>query len=386
MKISRRIILLSGGIILLIVIAGFYKLSQKNNTAVEPFIPTLSKNGEPSPKQIADIPKTTIVAQGLEVPWAIAFLSDARILVTERPGRVRIVNVTGDVDPNPAVTINVDSRTDGEGGLLGIVLHPDFSNNHFVYLYYTYQSSGNKTLNRVVRMKCENNKLSGEEVLIDKIPGAIYHNGGRIKFGPDGFLYITTGDSRDSSLAQDKNSLAGKILRSTDEGKPAPGNPFGNLIYSYGHRNPQGIAWDANGKLWETEHGRSNPTGFDEVNLIEGGKNYGWEIIQGDETRSGMETPKINSGANGTWAPSGVAIVGNSLFFSGLKGETLYEAKINGGNISDLKKHFEKEFGRIREVILGPDGMLYVTTSNRDGRGSPKDRDDKIIRVNPTKL
>ncbi len=333
-----------------------------------------------------DMSAATVIAQNLEIPWAIAFLPDKRMLVTERPGRVRIVNMNGAIRPVPAATISVNVQADGEGGLLGIALHPNFDQNHYVYLYYTYKSGNGQTLNRVVRMKFQNDRLTNEEIIVDKIPGAIYHNGGRIKFGPGGLLYITTGDAGNSSQAQDTNSLAGKILRVTDEGKKAPGNPFDNLIYSYGHRNPQGIAWSANGQLWETEHGRSNPTGYDEVNLIESGKNYGWEIIQGDQTKAGMETPKRNSGPTTTWAPSGVAFVGNSLFFAGLKGQTLYEAIIQNDKLIELKEHLVGEYGRLREVIVGPDGMLYITTSNRDGRGNPSANDDKIIRVNPQKL
>lgn len=269
---------------------------------------------------------------------------------------------------------------------MGIALHPDFQSNNYIYLYYTYEAQGNNTLNRVVRMTYSDRALKDEKIIVDRIPGASNHNGGRIKFGPDNFLYITTGDAQEPSLAQDRNSLAGKILRVTDDGKPASGNPFSNLMYSYGHRNTQGIAWDDNGSLWQTEHGRSAPTGLDEVNLIEPGKNYGWPEIQGDEERSGMVTPIRNSGPSTTWAPGGNAIIEKSLFFSGLRGETLYEAMIQDSQISEFREHFKGEYGRLREVIAGPDGMLYITTSNLDGRGSPATGDDKILRINPSKL
>jgi glucose/arabinose dehydrogenase len=328
----------------------------------------------------------TTIATGLEVPWALAFLPDKSILLTERPGRVRLITNEGKLQPDPLLTVSVVQKSQGEGGLLGIVLDPEFTSNHHVYLYYTYAANGQETRNRVSRYALENNKLTSEKIIVDAIPGALFHDGGRIKFGPDNFLYITTGDSQEPSFAQSTSSTAGKILRITTEGKPAPGNPFGNLTYSYGHRNPQGIAWDSTGTLWETEHGRSNPTGFDEINLIEPGKNYGWDIIQGDEIKSGMITPKRNSGATSTWAPAGAAFVGNSFFFAGLKGETLYEAKIQNNQVVELKEHFKGQYGRIREVIVGPDGMLYITTSNRDGRGSPSEDDDKILRINPHKL
>ena len=370
-------LLLTMSAVIFLIIGGIYFLLQKNST-----LPTSTLEKSQSTTNIP----LTIIAENLDVPWAIAFLPDNKMLVTERPGRVRIINADGTTRQNFAATISVDVEPGGEGGLLGIALHPSFNENHYVYLYYTYRSQENQTLNRVVRMKFENDKLANEEIIVDKIPGAIYHNGGRIKFGHDGYLYITTGDGRESSRAQDTDSLAGKILRVTDQGKAALGNPFNNPVYSYGHRNPQGIAWDSRGQLWATEHGRSNPTGYDEINLIQSGKNYGWEIIQGNETKTGMETPKINSGATTTWAPSGAAFIGNSLFFAGLKGETLYEAIIRDNQVIELKEHLAGEYGRLREVVVGPDGMLYITTSNRDGRGNPGNSDDKIIKVNPQKL
>lgn len=330
------------------------------------------ENGDESP---------TTVAQNLDTPWGIAFLPNGDMLVTERPGRVRLISPSSGLDPNPVVEIS-SAQEIGEGGLLGIVVHPDFSKNNYIYLYYTYEASGDNTLNRVVRVTYKNNKLESEQVIVDKIPGASNHNGGRIKFGPDGNLYIGTGDAQEPSLAQNKDSLAGKILRVTDSGKPASGNPFGTLVYSYGHRNVQGLAWDSGGRLWATEHGSST---LDEVNLVEPGKNYGWPTIQGNQTRNGMQTPIINSGDN-TWAPAGAAVSGSSVFFTGLRGNALYEAKIQGGSLTDLQEHFKNEYGRLRDVVLGPDDMLYVATSNNDGRGVPRRGDDKIIKIDPQSL
>lgn len=325
---------------------------------------------------------TTVVATNLDTPWAIAFLPDSSLLVTERPGRLQHI-----IGEKVELVSNVkDVKEIGEGGLLGITLHPKFIENNFIYLYFTYSSNENETLNKVVRYKYQNNKLTDEKTIIDKIPGAANHNGGRIKFGPDGNLYITTGDAQVSSQSQNKNTLAGKILRVTDEGKIASGNPFNNQIYTYGHRNPQGITWDSKGNLWATEHGKSLPSGFDEINLITSGNNYGWPTIEGDKRREGMITPKLNSGASNTWAPSGANFVGSSLFFGGLRGQALFEAVIENNKVTSLKKHFEDKFGRVREVILGPDNMLYITTSNNDGRGNPKPDDDKIIKVNPSRL
>lgn len=329
--------------------------------------------------------QTTVIAENLNTPWGIVFLPDKSILVTERPGKIRLIDANGNLQSEPVATLS-KVRKIGEGGLLGISLHPLFSTNNYVYLYYTYSGSEGNTLNRVVRMTYQNKQLTEEQIIVDKIPGSSNHDGGRIKFGPDGFLYITTGDAENPSQAQDTNALGGKILRVTDVGQPVSGNPFNNLVYSYGHRNPQGLTWNSREQLWATEHGRSGiQSGLDEINLIEKGKNYGWPEIAGDEAKTGMETPRLNSGPSTTWAPAGAAFVKNSLFFGGLRGQTLYEAIIDGDKIT-LKEHFKGQFGRIRDVVLGPDNFLYITTSNRDGRGNPTASDDRIIRINPSKL
>ena len=271
----------------------------------------------------------------------------------------------------------------GEGGLLGMALHPQFSENRWIYLYLT-TNIGNGLKNRVERYRFEGDRLSEKTIIIDNIPGAAYHDGGRIAFGPDGYLYITTGDAGSSNLAQDINLLAGKILRLKDDGSIPPDNPFGNAVWSYGHRNSQGLAWDKEGNLWATEHGRSGIlSGLDELNLIEKGENHGWPVIQGDEKKEDMKSPIVQSGADETWAPAGIAFWDGSLFFGGLRGESLYEATILNGNKVALKARFRQEFGRIRAVILGADGYLYITTSNTDGRGDPNPNDDKIIRINP---
>lgn len=332
-----------------------------------------------------DEPRVSVFATGLEVPWAIAFLPDRNLLVTERTGRVRLVTKDGQVRQEPVVTIGSVKQI-SEGGLHGITLHPDFSENGYVYLYYTYSGSSGTTLNRVVRYRYNGSNLKNEEIIVDEIPGAANHDGGRIKFGSDKFLYITTGDAQISSLAQETNSLAGKILRVTDMGYPVPGNPFGNRVYSYGHRNPQGIAWDDQGRLWQTEHGPSGAEkGNDEFNRVESGKNYGWPEIRGTQTRAGMLTPIIESGRSDTWAPAGLAYLNGTFYFAGLRGAALYQI-LDPNGTPRLATHFKSEFGRLREVVVGPDGLLYVTTSNRDGRGSPKPGDDKILRVNPEKL
>lgn len=333
-----------------------------------------------------DLPAEVIIAEGLDTPWAIAFLPDGNLIITERGGEISIISERGEKEVIGKVK---DSKEISEGGLLGLTLHPDFNANNYVYYYYTYASDGNQTLNKVVRAKLTENKLGAEELVIDKIPGAPFHNGGRILFGPDGFLYITTGDANNPSLSQDIDSLAGKILRVTGDGKPAPLNSLRNMVFSYGHRNPQGIAWDSAGRLWETEHGPSGGslgTGNDEVNSIENGLNYGWPLIQGDQTSHSMISPVRSSTPSVAWAPGGTAVIGDKLFFGGLRGQALYRADISGTNLGEVRELVKGKYGRIREVIAGPDGMLYITTSNKDGRGLPNENDDRIIRLNPSKM
>lgn len=320
----------------------------------------------------------TVLAQNLEIPWEMAILPNNEMLVTERPGSIKLIKSDGKIQDVGKID---EVLHIGEGGLLGIALHPGFENNNYIYVYYTYAENNNQTLNRVIRFTLKNNTLSEKKVIVDKIPGARFHNGGRIKFGPDNFLYITTGDAQNPSLSQDKNSLAGKILRTTDEGDPAPGNPFNNEVYSYGHRNPQGLAWDDKNGLWATEHG---PSTQDELNKIEVGKNYGWPIISGEEQKNGMVSPIIQSG-NDTWAPAGLTFYGGKLYFAGLRGNALFSFDPNTPQ-AGVKEHFKGKFGRLRGLILGPDNNLYLTTSNKDGRGTPASSDDRIFKVNPKKL
>lgn len=321
-----------------------------------------------------------VVAENLDIPWDMVFLPDSSMLVTQRAGT--LLRIGKNTTP---ITIEGVAHI-GEGGLLGIALHPQFSRNNFVYLYLTTRT-GDALTNRVERYTLSGNQLTQKTSIIENIPGAQYHDGGRIAFGPDGKLYITTGDAGVSTNAQNTDSLAGKILRLNDDGSVPTDNPFGNAVWSYGHRNPQGIAWDASGVLWATEHGRSGVrSGFDEVNLIVKGANYGWPTIEGDKSATGMQTPITNSGASETWAPSGATVIDDTLLFAGLRGQSLYSAPISGTTLGPIAANLTSQFGRLRTVTVGPDGFLYILTSNKDGRGTPAANDDRIIRINPKLL
>lgn len=318
-----------------------------------------------------------IIATGLEIPWDIAFLPDGRMLVTERSGKLLMVG-----KETKTIKEIEGVMHKGEGGLLGIAVHPQFEKNNYIYLYLTTLDNGD-IANKVERYTLVKDVLGNRKVILSGIRGSSNHDGGQLAFGPDGYLYITTGDAENPDLAQDKNSLNGKILRIKDDGSIPQDNPFKNAVYSLGHRNPQGLAWDVSGTLWETEHGPSGfQTGYDEINRIEKGNNYGWPVIRGDAKKEGMVSPVLQSGGRDTWAPAGLAYRNGSLYFTGLRGEALYEAKINKDNTVTLVVHYKKEFGRLRGVTVGPDGKLYVSTSNKDGRGRVKEGDDKILRIN----
>lgn len=325
----------------------------------------------------AVVPKTIeVVAQQLEIPWDVEQLPDGDLLVTERPGRLLRIGSNKAVIPIEGV------HHRGEGGLLGLAIHPDFAQTPWIYLYFTTSEGGSVT-NRVERHMLRGNKLEGRQVIMANIPGAVNHDGGQLAFGPDGLLYITTGDAGQEDLAQNTLSLAGKIMRLHDDGRVPADNPFSNPVYSYGHRNVQGITWDDQGRLWATEHGRSGvQSGFDELNMIEKGKNYGWPSIQGDDGRSGMEKPTLHSGADATWAPASAAFWDGSIFFGGLRGQALYEARLTGTG-AQLIAHLHQDYGRVRAVAVGRDGNLYVTTSNRDGRGEVGVQDDVLLRIPP---
>lgn len=320
-----------------------------------------------------------IIAEKLTVPWEIVFLPDGDLLVTERNGTIAVVS-------NGFTQRHEIQNTEavGEGGLLGMVLHPDYKNNKWIYVYQTTREQG-ALKNRILRFVYDNRVFNDQTTILDNIPANNYHNGGRLEFGPDAKLYVTTGDAGNGDLSQNINSLAGKILRLNDDGSTPDDNPFGNAVWSYGHRNSQGLAWDDLGRLWATEHGRSGAlSGYDELNVIEKGKNYGWPIIQGNGKRVGMEAPEQHSGSDNTWAPAGMTYLNNRLYFAGLRGRSMYVVHFDeDGELYTIVQHPRLDTGRLRAVKTGSDGYIYVTTSNTDGRGEPNENDDLIIKYSP---
>ncbi len=315
------------------------------------------------------------IATNLDTPWSLVLLPHNETLITERSGSIKRLGVNGQIYQIEGV------EETSEGGLLGIALHPRFSENSRIYLYFTTLRNNTLT-NQVASYTLNSTSLSKQQTILANIPAANNHNGGTIAFGPDNKLYITTGDAAQGNLAQDTSSLAGKILRLNDDGSVPDDNPFDNLVWSYGHRNPQGITWDDRGRLWSVEHGPSGERkgrGKDELNLIDKGINYGWPIIAGDETNTGMRAPVIHSGEDETWAPAGIAYSHGSLFFAGLRGQTLYEARIDDDTVV-LSRHFSGKYGRLRAVTATAK-HLYFSTSNQDGRGNPQAADDKILRI-----
>lgn len=364
-------ILLTSIIILTVFILGGLYTYQKSLAPTASDLPNLTIM---KPEEIK------VLATDLSVPWDIAHLPDGNFLITERTGTLALIGKEGGIVGRAAVPKVVAV---GEGGLLGIALHPDFSNNNYLYIYRTV-SVGSGYQNQVVRFQYQptDHTLAGEEIILTNIPAGSVHNGGALSFGPDGYLYITTGDAGNTVLAPSVDSLAGKILRITADGEIPSDNPFGNEIYSYGHRNPQGLAWDEAGQLWSVEHGRSGlQSGLDELNKITVGSNYGWPESEGDRVLPNTIGPVAHSGADDTWAPSGLAYYQNTLYFTGLRGQKLYQAKINReNNTVNLQTFFAGEYGRLRAARIFGD-TLYITTSNNDRRGQPDSEDDRLIAV-----
>ncbi len=314
------------------------------------------------------------VATGLEAPWEIAFLPDRRALITERAGRVRLLESDGALQPAPVAEVEVSAV--GESGLLGLAVDPEFTDNRLVYLYRTTTSG-----NEVARYSYEGDALTEEATILDGLEAGSIHDGGRIHFGPDGLLYVSTGEAGNTALAQDPDSLNGKILRLRDF-RGSGGEPE---IVSLGHRNVQGFDWDAEGRMYATEFG---PDSDDEVNLIREGSNYGWPEAQGSEGGDGLEPALVNY--EDVIAPSGATFVSmpgsawsGDFVFANLVGEQLRRVELDGTRTGENEALFEGDLGRLRTVVEGPDGALYGLTNNTDGRGSPREGDDRLVRIIP---
>jgi len=341
--------------------------------------PDPEATGRRGPVRAQGGPRVSMIATGLEAPWEIAFLPDGRALVTERPGRVRMLSAGRELASQPVAEVPVAAV--GEGGLLGLAVDPEFSDNRLVYLYRTVEDG-----NEVARYKLEGSRLREQAVVARGIRAAGIHNGGRLRFGPDDRLFFSTGDAAEDSSSQDPRGLNGKILFLTpaqyreDEGsRPA--------IFSLGHRNPQGFDWQpGTDRFVSNEHG---PDGDDEINLLERGANYGWPLIRGDETRDGLRAP-VAVYADSI-APSGSTFVrrgGSSwsgdYLIASLVGQRVQRVTLSrDGRVTRNEPLFEGEYGRMRSIVEGPDGALYALTNNTDGRGSPREGDDRILRIVP---
>ena len=342
-------------------------------------------------------------AGGLQVPWAIAFLPDGGMLVTERAGRVRLLS-GGQLQSQPALTLSVVSAPGVESGLLGIALHPGFPNPADVYLYYTYGRSG-KATNRVSRFHYADGKLGDERIVLDGIPGGnCCHFGGRIGFGPDHMLYATVGDAQQPGRAVDSTSPNGKVLRVRDDGSVPPDNPFpGSNVWAYGFRNPEGLAWDAAGHLYVSNNGPTGEFGLfhnDEIDLVQRGAFYGWPVKAGS-TPAGQPqdygnppervAPVAESGNSVTWAPSGLAVYSPdkreqpTLLVATLAGQALRRFLLDPGQPGHATSQevVLSGYGRLRDAEVGPDNCVYVLTSNRDGRGAPQANDDRVLKACP---
>ncbi len=319
-----------------------------------------------------------VVGEDFEIPWEILPLTGEKFLVTERSGRVIML------EKSEVYTVH-DVEHIGEGGLLGIEASPDFKNNKHIYLYYTYKEE-NQIYNRVSRFVFEGDTFTDETYILDKIPGARFHNGGRLKFGPDEKLYITTGDARDPNLSQDINSLAGKILRINADGTIPEDNPFENSpVYAYGFRNPQGLSWHPVSKsLYASDHG---PDKQDEINRVLPGKNYGWPTVTCLEGDSEYEDP-VACYSDFTLAPSGIDFLSlenlkeSPLYVGGLRGNMVMRIDLDDEGVFLRQEELLSDYGRIRTVVYH-NGSLYLTTNNRDGRGVPGGNDDLILKVTP---
>ena len=318
------------------------------------------------------------IATGLATPWGIGFLPNGDAVVTERDTR-RVLVIDGssyDVRQVGLIGAAVPlGDQGGEAGLLGVAVSPEFERDHLLYFYLSTAAD-----NRIVKATLEHGRLGPTTVILDGIPNGFIHDGGRLAFGPDGYLYASTGETGEGELAQDRSTLAGKILRMTTDGDPAPGNPFpDSQIWTYGHRNVQGLAFDDADRLWASEFGADT---YDELNLIVKGHNYGWPMVEGRGAGKGLTNPQVVWSTD-VASPSGLAYLDGHLWLASLRGERLWRIDLHGAHAVDPVDYFVGTYGRMRTVVVTPDGQLWVSTSNRDGRGDPRAGDDRILLIDP---
>ena len=328
--------------------------------------PTPTATGVPKPKLAGT------VAEDLDVPWGLVFLASGDALVSERD-TAKLVRVSPSGKKTTLGEVaGVTAATGlGEGGLLGIATAP--GDEETLFVYYTTDSD-----NRVGRLSLADGKVGKPKPVLTGIPTSTHHHGGRLLFDPDGMLFVSTGDAEQSALAQDRSSLAGKILRIRPDGRPASGNPYDNHTWSYGHRNIEGLAFDAKGRLWATEFGDKKA---DELNLIVKGKNYGWPEVEGTSDNPAYTNPKVIWEPTSTCSPAGLAITRSTAFIGALQGHCLFAVPLDGTKAGKPVAYFADDYGRIRNAVVTPDGSLWMTTSNTDGRATPGKHDDKILRV-----
>ncbi|WP_400996271.1 PQQ-dependent sugar dehydrogenase [Agromyces sp. GXQ0307] len=357
------------------VLAGCAPDADSGPVVITSSAPASTSPAASAPPAVRPVGEAETLATGLESPWSILRLPDGGVLVSERD-RGRVVEVLPDGDVREAAVLP-DVVAGGEGGLLGLAHLPgDGADEASVLAYFSTDED-----NRIVRMPLTGEPgelgLGEPEVVLDGIPRGSRHNGGRLAVGPDGFLYATTGDAGDGDLSQDPDALGGKILRMTRDGEPAPGNPDGTLVWSLGHRNPQGLAWDAAGGMWAAEFGQNT---WDELNRIEPGANYGWPIVEGRADDDRFRDPAVQWPTSQA-SPSGIAIVGDTIVLAALRGERLWFASPALTSPTEVEAALAGELGRLRDVVPGPDGELWALTNNTDGRGTPRDGDDRLVRI-----